>query len=210
MSLTVIKIVAIAVAGSLLVLLVNANRGVLALPPSGACPGSCSRYWGYCSSGASCSTGPSPGGTSTPSAATRKPLAVLVSTQSGFRTMGFTICSLNGGLAGLLLAGQFRGVSTSVDGGQLVLYSIAAAVIGGTSLFGAEERYCTGSSGGWSSPASSMAWPSGAERLLPVRHHRAGSYGRRDHRRRQPPPGRGDDLNRFSGRLRHLAAHKRT
>ena len=29
----------------------------------------------------------------------------------------------------MIIAGQFRGMSTSVDGGQLVLYSIAAAVI---------------------------------------------------------------------------------
>ena len=64
------------------------------------------------------------------------------------RTLGFTLCSLNGGIAGLIIAGQFQGVSTSVDGGQLVLYSIAAAVIGGASLFGGRGKAIHGVIGG--------------------------------------------------------------
>lgn len=64
------------------------------------------------------------------------------------RTLGFCLCSLNGGIAGLLIASQLGGVSTSTDGGQLVLYSIAAAVIGGTSLFGGRGKAIHGIIGG--------------------------------------------------------------
>jgi D-xylose transport system permease protein len=56
------------------------------------------------------------------------------------RTLSFTLCSAMGGVAGIIYAGQLRGVSTNVDGGQLVLYAIAAAVIGGTSLFGGRGK----------------------------------------------------------------------
>lgn len=56
------------------------------------------------------------------------------------RTLAFTMCSAMGGVAGIIYAGQLRGVSTNVDGGQLVLYAIAAAVIGGTSLFGGRGK----------------------------------------------------------------------
>ena len=39
-------------------------------------------------------------------------------------------------MAGVVYASRLRSVSTSIDGGTLVLYAVAAAVIGGTSLFG--------------------------------------------------------------------------
>jgi D-xylose transport system permease protein len=39
-------------------------------------------------------------------------------------------------LGGIVLASRLRSVDTNAGGGQILLYSIAAAVIGGTSLFG--------------------------------------------------------------------------
>jgi D-xylose transport system permease protein len=48
----------------------------------------------------------------------------------------FAICSLMAALGGIVLASRLRSVDTNSGGGSLLLYSIAAAVIGGTSLFG--------------------------------------------------------------------------
>ena len=39
-------------------------------------------------------------------------------------------------LGGIVLASRLRSVDTNAGGGSILLYSIAAAVIGGTSLFG--------------------------------------------------------------------------
>jgi D-xylose transport system permease protein len=48
----------------------------------------------------------------------------------------FAFCSLMAALGGIVLASRLRSVDTNSGGGTLLLYSIAAAVIGGTSLFG--------------------------------------------------------------------------
>jgi D-xylose transport system permease protein len=39
-------------------------------------------------------------------------------------------------VGGLILASRLRSVDTNAGGGEILLFSIAAAVIGGTSLFG--------------------------------------------------------------------------
>jgi D-xylose transport system permease protein len=52
------------------------------------------------------------------------------------RTMVFTIAGLMAGMGGIILVSRLRSVSTNAGGGDLLLNSIAAAVIGGTSLFG--------------------------------------------------------------------------
>ena len=52
------------------------------------------------------------------------------------RTSAFALAALMAGVAGIVYASRLRSVSTNFDGGTLVLYAIAAAVIGGTSLFG--------------------------------------------------------------------------
>ena len=44
------------------------------------------------------------------------------------------------GIAGLIYASRLGGVSDNIDGGTLVLYAVAAAVIGGTSLFGGRGK----------------------------------------------------------------------
>jgi D-xylose transport system permease protein len=48
----------------------------------------------------------------------------------------FAIVSLMAALGGIILASRLRSVDTNAGGGSILLYSIAAAVIGGTSLFG--------------------------------------------------------------------------
>ena len=106
------------------------------------------------------------------------------------RTLGFTLCSLNGGIAGLIIAGQFRGVSTSVDGGQLVLYSIAAAVIGGTSLFGGRGKAIHGVIGGLGYRRYRQRHgAAGNERTVAVRDHRSRAHGGGHRGRHQQPPG---------------------
>lgn len=52
------------------------------------------------------------------------------------RIMCFIICSSMAAMGGMILASRLRSVDTNAGGGSLLLYSIAAAVIGGTSLFG--------------------------------------------------------------------------
>jgi D-xylose transport system permease protein len=56
------------------------------------------------------------------------------------RTICFVLCSFTAGMAGIIYASRLRSVSTNLDGGTLVLYAVAAAVIGGTSLFGGRGR----------------------------------------------------------------------
>jgi D-xylose transport system permease protein len=48
----------------------------------------------------------------------------------------FAVCSLMAAVGGIILASRLRSVDTNSGGGSVLLYSIAAAVIGGTSLFG--------------------------------------------------------------------------
>jgi D-xylose transport system permease protein len=56
------------------------------------------------------------------------------------RTIAFMLASFTAGIAGIIFASRLRSVSTAVDGGRLVLYAVAAAVIGGTSLFGGRGK----------------------------------------------------------------------
>jgi len=52
------------------------------------------------------------------------------------RTVAFTLAGLTAGIGGIIYASRLRSISTSFDGGTIVLYVVATAVIGGTSLFG--------------------------------------------------------------------------
>jgi len=54
----------------------------------------------------------------------------------GIRIAVFTISGFMAALGGIILASRLSSVDTSTGGGSILLYSIAAAVIGGTSLFG--------------------------------------------------------------------------
>jgi len=48
----------------------------------------------------------------------------------------FALCSLMAAVGGIILASRLRSVDTNTGGGTVLLYPIASAVIGGTSLFG--------------------------------------------------------------------------
>ena len=64
------------------------------------------------------------------------------------RTLAFVLCSMTAGVAGVIYASQLGGMTTNIQGGSLVLYAVAAAVIGGTSLFGGRGRAIHGLLGG--------------------------------------------------------------
>jgi D-xylose transport system permease protein len=64
------------------------------------------------------------------------------------RTIAFALTSFTAGIAGVVYASRLRSISTALDGGTLVLYAVAAAVIGGTSLFGGRGRALHGVLGG--------------------------------------------------------------
>jgi D-xylose transport system permease protein len=56
------------------------------------------------------------------------------------RRLAFVLSAATAGLAGLVYASTLGSVSTGVDGGDYTLYSVAAAVIGGASLFGGRGK----------------------------------------------------------------------
>jgi D-xylose transport system permease protein len=56
------------------------------------------------------------------------------------RLWAFTLAGLTAGGAGIIFASRLGSVSNNIDGGTLVLYAVAAAVIGGASLFGGRGK----------------------------------------------------------------------
>jgi len=56
------------------------------------------------------------------------------------RTIAFALCGLTAGITGIIYASYLGSISTNVNGGQNVLNAVAAAVIGGTSLFGGRGK----------------------------------------------------------------------
>ena len=69
---------------------------------------------------------------------------------AAIRTWAFVLCSATAGLGGILLGSFFFGEysTNTADPGQLVLYSVAASVIGGVSLFGGRGKAIHGVLGG--------------------------------------------------------------
>jgi len=69
---------------------------------------------------------------------------------AAIRTWAFVLSAVTAGFAGILLGSFFYGqYSTNLaDGSQLVLYAVAASVIGGTSLFGGRGKTIHGVLGG--------------------------------------------------------------
>jgi D-xylose transport system permease protein len=59
---------------------------------------------------------------------------------SRIRVLAFTLAGLTAGIMGIILASDLGSMSTGVSGGNNVLYAVAAAVIGGTSLFGGRGK----------------------------------------------------------------------
>ncbi len=56
------------------------------------------------------------------------------------RTIAFALCSFIAGLAVVVYASRLGSLSVGFDGGTYVLYAVAAAVIGGASLFGGHGK----------------------------------------------------------------------
>ena len=69
---------------------------------------------------------------------------------AAIRIWAFALCSATAALGGILLGSFFYGEysSNTADPGQLVLYTVAAAVIGGVSLFGGRGKAVHGVLGG--------------------------------------------------------------
>jgi D-xylose transport system permease protein len=69
---------------------------------------------------------------------------------ASIRTWAFVLSAVTAGFGGILLGSFFYGqYSTNLaDGSQLVLYAVAASVIGGTSLFGGRGKSIHGILGG--------------------------------------------------------------
>jgi D-xylose transport system permease protein len=59
---------------------------------------------------------------------------------SRIRVVAFALSSLTAGAAGIFYAARLGSISSNVNGGQYVLLAVAAAVIGGTSLFGGRGK----------------------------------------------------------------------
>ncbi|MGH2860545.1 MAG: sugar ABC transporter permease [Solirubrobacteraceae bacterium] len=63
-------------------------------------------------------------------------------------TFAFIMSSATAALAGLIYISEQGSMATDIDGGTLVLYAVAAAVIGGTALFGGRGRMVNALLGG--------------------------------------------------------------
>ena len=56
------------------------------------------------------------------------------------KVWAFTLTGLTAGIAGVIYASRLGSISSNIDGGTLVLYAVASAVIGGASLFGGRGK----------------------------------------------------------------------
>ncbi|MDA8294616.1 MAG: ABC transporter permease [Actinomycetota bacterium] len=138
LGLTVVKIVAVAVAGAALVAICSANRstvGVLTgvpwvIPATLAVFGLWTFLLGRTRFGRYIYA---IGGNA--EAARRAGISV-----TWMYIGAFVLASLTSGLAGIVYASRLGSISNNIDGGTLVLYAVAAAVIGGASLFGGRGR----------------------------------------------------------------------
>jgi D-xylose transport system permease protein len=59
---------------------------------------------------------------------------------SRIRVLAFTLAGVTAGIMGIIYASLLGSISSNVNGGQQVLYAVAAAVIGGVSLFGGRGK----------------------------------------------------------------------
>jgi D-xylose transport system permease protein len=139
LSITLLTVGAVAVAGIVLVYICNLNRGIQASPVRGVpwvipfvlvvlvaqsfllARTRLGRY--IYAIGAS------------PEAARRAGIHV-----ARVRTIAFALCSFTAGLAAVVYASRLGSISVGFDGGTYVLYAVAAAVIGGASLFGGHGK----------------------------------------------------------------------
>jgi D-xylose transport system permease protein len=135
MSISILTIVAVAIAGAVVVWICNLNRGTTVTTVEGVpwvipvlvvvfvaqsfllARTRLGRY--FYAIGAS------------PEAARRAGIKV-----ARIRTFAFGLCTFTAGIALIVYASRLASFTTGYDGGTTVLYAVAAAVIGGASLFG--------------------------------------------------------------------------
>jgi D-xylose transport system permease protein len=139
MSITIMTIVVTAAAGIALVVVCNLNRGVLGVTLSGV------PYvvpfvlaviiaWTWLLGRTRIGRYIYAIGAS-PEAARRAGINV-----AWIRTLAFTLSGFTAGLAGIVYESRLGSISVGFDGGTYVLYAVAAAVIGGTSLLGGRGK----------------------------------------------------------------------
>ena len=127
MSLILLRIGSLAIAGALVVLIVNSSRG---LPYVGVLIIALMLAWTFITDRTRFGRHVYAVGGSA-EAARRAGIGV-----DGIRIAVFAISSSMAALGGIVLASRLSSVDTNAGGGSILLYSIAAPVIGGTSLFG--------------------------------------------------------------------------
>src|ERR1700761_7202225 len=138
LSVSLLTIAAVAIAGVVLVLICNTNRGLLV--PIRGVPWIVPfvllvimLYTGLMGRTKLARSLYAIG--NTPEAARRAGINVPL-----IKTIGFTLGGMTAALAGLVYLSTLGSVSVDIPGGNLVLYAVAAAVIGGTSLFGGRGK----------------------------------------------------------------------
>jgi D-xylose transport system permease protein len=135
---TLVKVLGVAVAGLTLVLVCNANRGVI-VPLSGIpfCVPIVLFFlilWQFLLARTRF-------GRYTYAIGANAEAARRAGVRLGLnRMVAFALTGLTAGAAGILYTSRLGGSSAAVDGGQLVLLAVAAAVIGGVSLFGGRGK----------------------------------------------------------------------
>jgi D-xylose transport system permease protein len=67
---------------------------------------------------------------------------------SRIRTLCFTLSGMTAGIAGIMLASNLNSIGSDFNGGEYVLFAVAAAVIGGTNLFGGRGKMINALLGG--------------------------------------------------------------
>ena len=139
MSLLWARVGAWAVGGGLVVFLLSQNRSTKRCSRSRACRSSCRSRSPSSGSARSCSTAPVSACTSTRSAATRRRARRAGINVARVRIAAFIICSTLAVVSGLFTASQTGTVESSA-GRDIVLSGVAAAVVGGVSLFGGRGR----------------------------------------------------------------------
>ncbi|HEY3979542.1 MAG TPA: ABC transporter permease, partial [Streptosporangiaceae bacterium] len=139
LSVTLLKVAAIAVAGIVVVLVGNSNRGTLFLAVRGlpwvvlvvlavlviySTLLSRTRFGRYVYAIGGNAEAARRAGVST----------------NRIRVLAFTLCGLTAGITGIIYSSYLGSISSGVNGGQNALNAVAAAVIGGTSLFGGRGK----------------------------------------------------------------------
>jgi D-xylose transport system permease protein len=137
--LIVVKVVSLAIAGVLLVLIFNINRGPFATVIRGM-PFAIPIDFAILGFGSFILNKTRPGRYLYAIGGNAEGARRAGVNVNRYRLMAFMLAGFTAGIAGLLYASRLGGVSDGIDGGTLVLYAVASAVIGGCSLYGGRGR----------------------------------------------------------------------